>query len=183
MYKHFYTLKRPCPKTVAAIDLTDDVKEYILANRILIQEPAKSSKISRPVQVRAFSVDSTSSVTIPIVRNEEFYQRILESVLGAGHKRLPCGETDITTDEFHAEIKVGKCWKDGIGQLVCYNKEDPRLELRLYLFGPQSSSKKTIANIQKHGIKVFVIEDLHSGIAIDDMQAATRQVVDVKLTL
>ena len=34
MRKHFYALKKPCPKTKNVIDLTNEIKEFVLANRI-----------------------------------------------------------------------------------------------------------------------------------------------------
>jgi hypothetical protein len=34
MRRHLYTLKKPCPATNLDIDLTDDIKEYILANQV-----------------------------------------------------------------------------------------------------------------------------------------------------
>ncbi len=78
-------------------------------------------------------------------RNEYFFQKILELHFRATHKKLPCGETDITTDEFHAEIKEWNCYKEAIGQLVCYNSFDPRHELRIYLFGKYIQRMKDIA--------------------------------------
>jgi hypothetical protein len=67
--------------------------------------------------------------------DEAFYQKALEGVLGGTHKKLKYGITDITNDVLHAEIKEWRRCKYGIGQLICYNKEEPKQELHLYLFG------------------------------------------------
>lgn len=79
-------------------------------------------------------------------QKECFYQNILESHLNGKHKKLPRGETDITTDAFHAEIKNWDCYKEAFGQLLAYNKDDPRNELRVYLFGktPRQKTKTLI---------------------------------------
>ena len=34
MVDHFYKAKKPCPKCINDIDLTDEIKEYILSNRV-----------------------------------------------------------------------------------------------------------------------------------------------------
>ena len=39
MRNHLYTLKKPCAGKVMAIDLTDDIKEHVLANRVWHQPP------------------------------------------------------------------------------------------------------------------------------------------------
>jgi len=68
-------------------------------------------------------------------KDEEFYQSALAMHFGHGHKTVRSGITDITTPHFHAEIKHWKKWKQAIGQLMVYNENDPRPELRIYLFG------------------------------------------------
>ena len=73
--------------------------------------------------------------------NESYYQKFLETLLNGTHKRLKCGITDITTDDFHAEIKNWSDWKEAVGQLICYNKHDPKNEMRLYLFGSCNEKK------------------------------------------
>lgn len=94
-------------------------------------------------------------------RNETYYQKFLETVLNGKHKRLKCGETDITTDIFHAEIKEWKLYKSAIGQLICYNRHDPRPELRLYLFGNYSESKMKSAyeDCKSFDISIYNIVD------------------------
>lgn len=66
---------------------------------------------------------------------ESFYQLHLEKLLGGGHLVLGQKETDITTADFHAEIKYCTAWTCGIKQLKDYQRLLPKRELRLYLFG------------------------------------------------
>jgi hypothetical protein len=75
-------------------------------------------------------------------RNEAFYQSILEEYLGNGHKKLPIGITDVTTDTCHAEIKEWSCYKEAIGQLMAYNVCDPKEKLEMYMFGCYKDSCK-----------------------------------------
>lgn len=71
---------------------------------------------------------------------EQDYQKNLEFILKGRHVTIPyVGVTDITTDEFHAEIKTWKAWKSVISQLYCYNRALPRNELRAYFFGKKPS--------------------------------------------
>lgn len=73
---------------------------------------------------------------------EKYYQAILESYLGGTHKKLSCGITDITTNTCHAEVKEWNGWKEAIGQLICYNKAEPKQTLALYMFGKYTESCK-----------------------------------------
>lgn len=113
-------------------------------------------------------INQDYKVQIPFWRNEWYYQRVLEAHLGGTHKHLASGITDITTDLFHAEIKNFKAWKSAIGQLICYNKWDPKPELRIYLFGSLVSSALIAENIKLHNIRLFVITDTPNGISIKD---------------
>ena len=57
----------------------------------------------------------------PEGRKERYYQAILEAKLKAGHMRISkVGETDITTDDAHIEIKKWKDHDKVIGQLFRY---------------------------------------------------------------
>ena len=54
-------------------------------------------------------------------RNEAFYQKILERELNGKHMYLRTGITDITNDEFHAEIKRWSKWRQVVTQIMLYN--------------------------------------------------------------
>ena len=44
MIKHFYKLIKPCPKLKNNIDLTDEIKEFIITNRVFSIAPKDKFK-------------------------------------------------------------------------------------------------------------------------------------------
>ena len=94
--------------------------------------------------------------------NESYYQKFLETLLNGSHKRLKCGITDITTDDFHAEIKNWSDWKEAIGQLICYNKNDPKNEMRLYLFGSCSEKKLDMIHEYSKSFNIIIYNILNN---------------------
>lgn len=145
MRKHFYQKKSACQATSQNITLTEEIKEYILTNRVC--RPEVSS-------VATLNTIKKLQVQVELLKNkksESIYQTILESHLGGTHKTLKNGITDITTETFHAEIKEWKCWKEAVGQLMVYNVDEPRPQLRVYLFGtcPCKSKKQSVITTLK----------------------------------
>lgn len=109
-------------------------------------------------------------------KNEKFYQLLVENYLGGTHKTLPCGITDVTTDDCHAEIKEWKCWKEAIGQLTCYNKVDPKPKLHMYMFGRYTDAcrQPAISIAKECGFHVFEFKENTDGhILIQDCFANT----------
>lgn len=104
-------------------------------------------------------------------KNESYYQAVLEEMLQGTHKKLLVGETDITTDAFHAEIKQWDCWKESIGQLCSYKSCDPKDELRVYLFGKynEENKKNALEVFKNMNIKAFECIDKDEGLAIKDL--------------
>jgi hypothetical protein len=167
MNRHLYELSKVCPGQRNNIELTDEVKQHILNNRVY--NPSSSS-----IQIAYFKPENVSGVIsgkvvlqplqnistlnpktsnpLPatnttindICKNEYFYQKLLEDIVKGEHKKLKCGITDITTDISHIEIKQWKSYMAGIGQLLCYNTEDPKEELYLYLFGKRTDKLKKL---------------------------------------
>lgn len=82
---------------------------------------------------------------------EKYYQLILEKLTSGKHKQLQCGITDITTENAHIEIKSWCAWKSALGQLICYDFDDPKEHLYVYLFGekPHYSKQEYIFNLFK----------------------------------
>ena len=122
MKRHLYIGKKPCPKILNDIELTDEIKDYILTNRVYHINIKNTSLI-----------DKLKNMEIEINhwknnKNEQFYQLIVEKYLGHTHKRITCGITDITTETIHAEIKRWNNFKEAIGQLTTYNIVDPKEE-------------------------------------------------------
>lgn len=91
---------------------------------------------------------------------EEFFQILLEIFYKSTHKNLEIGVTDITTDNMHGEIKRWNCWKESIGQLLAYNKDCPKDNLNVYLFGDYKLEYKVrAANVLKEcNINIFDCE-------------------------
>lgn len=107
------------------------------------------------------------SVVHPKRKNEKYYQRILEDRLGAKHLWVPgVGETDLTTDDAHIELKKWSEYDDVPGQLAKYNLIIPRPRRCGYFFGPLPG-KKRIAFIEAL-MKSFGIE-MYSFDADDDV--------------
>lgn len=103
-------------------------------------------------------------------RDEPFYQMLLEPILSGTHKKLPCGITDITTDDTHVEIKEWRCWKEAVGQLTCYNEDDPKPYLAIYLFGKYGDKCKhnAIRICTARGFKMYDLVDTDYGVDIID---------------
>lgn len=158
MRAHFYNVKKECPKILHDIELTEDVKTYVLCNRrlndkMLAQftkstiDETKEEKPKKSIEkVVEELVEQVKELKIKLdmlsenKKNESFYQMIVEKYLGGTHKKLKCGITDVSTDAIHAEIKNYDRSDVCVGQLLRYNREDPKERLQVYLFGkPQST--------------------------------------------
>lgn len=66
---------------------------------------------------------------------EAYYQKFLERRLGAKPLTLPCGRTDLTTDDAHIEIKSWTRYHEVPGQLGKYQLASPRRQSIVYFFG------------------------------------------------
>jgi hypothetical protein len=159
MYLHFYNVKKTCCATYSDIELTDEVKQYILDNRIY--KPKKSFTVHPNVK----RVMDKMEIEIAFLKgkyNENFYQKILEQYLNGSHKTLKCGISDITTDEIHAEIKIWEDYKCALGQILTYDHEDPKQKLQVYFFGKYTDNKKesVIDLYKKHNIEVYMFQHI-----------------------
>lgn len=76
---------------------------------------------------------------------ERTFQKSIQHKLGYGHKKLPCGVTDVTTKTTHIEIKKWCQWKHGMGQILAYNYYDKKPHLAACFFGEYPEEKKMIA--------------------------------------
>lgn len=161
MYNHLYQKRKPCPALHLDIDLTDEVKQYIMNNRVFKAE-------QKDPQIKKLQVEIA---ILKDKKDESVYQLLLQNFLGGKHLQLNIGVTDISTDRLHAEIKLWNCWKEAIGQLLVYNKEAPRETLYLYLFGKYSKKckVKAVEMIQSFGIKPFEVEVVKDEFRITDL--------------
>ncbi len=153
MINHLYKLKKPCPQTNMQIELTDDIKEWILQNRVYTPPPPPTPK----------------------KYNESFYQALLEQHLQGTHKSIPgIGVTDVTTDSLHAEIKGWGDWKAGLGQLMAYNHGLKRDKLAMYFFGARARDSTNVVRVLRDldvdAFEMQVDENTHQHVRIMSMQ-------------
>lgn len=92
-------------------------------------------------------------------RKEKYYQAILEETLNAGHLRIEnVGETDITTEDAHIEIKRWRDFDKVIGQLRRYQMFVKKARLCTYFFGsrPNDTKVRMIEKLLKEaGIEMY----------------------------
>lgn len=111
-------------------------------------------------------------------KHESFYQKLLEGHLGGTHKRLSIGETDVTTDTCHAEVKRWKCWKEALGQLMAYKCAEDKEHLQVYFFNNKYGRKEQATNVFKQfGIEVFEFVIVEDGYEIHCLSEPTTHVV------
>lgn len=185
IHKHFYNKHKQCPALKQDIVLTDEVKQYVLDNRIyrspqvpIMPQPTLASMQAEMKALR------TELAFLRNKKTEKFYQTILEDFLQGTHQRLSCGETDITTETFHAEIKHWESWKHAAGQILAYNNADPKDELRVYFFGKYGKKNKEIAlNFYKNiNINVYECVDQSDGVSIIDFET-NKEIYSWKLSI
>ena len=113
---HLYKKKKACPQIKNEIELTDEIKEHILNNRIykIDKTPTKTEKVLVE-QMKKMKVDICM---IKFHKNEDFYQHIVEKYLNGTHMKLPSGITDVTNEKIHAEIKKWDQFKKGIFSFI-----------------------------------------------------------------
>jgi hypothetical protein len=155
MREHLYMKKKPCPKIINNIELTDEIKQFILDNRVYnLNKPKSSAKKNIYEEVANLRIEND---ILKNKKNEDFYQAIVEKYLNGKHSRNIHGITDVTNDYVHAEIKTLCDYKHAVGQLFAYNKVDPRKELHIYLFDDKNKKQLLIAAeyLKSLDIKVF----------------------------
>ena len=74
MHKHLYDLTKPCPAIVKPLELTNDIKEYILANRIYnVPSIKKVVAKTQSDSVPKTNEDNQCFGYIYLIREREFY--------------------------------------------------------------------------------------------------------------
>lgn len=101
-------------------------------------------------------------------RDEMYYQKFLEKQLNATHKRTKYGITDISTQDYHIEIKRWNDYKKALGQLLSYNYNKVK-KLAVYFFGNVKDEQKTniVELFQKNDIEIYEFIDTLDGIKIN----------------
>lgn len=85
----------------------------------------------------ATTAEEKVALLTPRIKQESYYQMILENILGQGHKYIRrAGVTDISLLDTHVEIKVAHRYHESAAQLLKYNLLSPKSYLVVVLFGP-----------------------------------------------
>lgn len=86
-------------------------------------------------------------------------------------------KTDVTNETTHAEVKGWKEWKYAMGQLLAYQTEDPKDNLKVCLFGKYDNVCKVraIKVLRERGISCYEFLDKDDYVSIKD--AANGSVV------
>ena len=127
MMNHLYTLRKPCPKLNNDIELTEETKQYILANRILKVETTNqvvkmlrqknvelTNELRRSLNAKE-NQDDTSHGMIYLIREREFL-KLNETVIKIGRTQnisrrfgeYPKGSTLMFVTPCKNEIEVEK---------------------------------------------------------------------------
>lgn len=174
MQKHLMQKIKPCPQTMNDIELTDEIKEYIINNRVY---RIPKTEILLPTKAENVLAEEIKKLKLNIEfiksnKKESFYQRMVETYLKGTHLKLPSGITDVSTDRIHAEIKNVIHYKSALGQLYCYNRDSPRPVLQVYLFGkaPNKTMKTAYEHFTSLNIELYTftsVDDTHSIVKYD----------------
>uniref|UniRef100_A0A6C0E1N9 Uncharacterized protein n=1 Tax=viral metagenome TaxID=1070528 RepID=A0A6C0E1N9_9ZZZZ len=111
-------------------------------------------------------------------RNEKYYQTSLEKMLGASHKVTKYGITDISTDDFHLEIKHWNNYKSALGQILSYNHNDNK-RLIVAFFGECNRKDDIIQLFQDNFIDVWILHDTPDSIAIEKFEDGRSSVLKI----
>lgn len=184
MRHHFYSKKKLCCALKNDIVLTEEIKEYILANRRYRPPEAAPNPVTGPRRGDTPLEREIRKLKIKVgllerKKPEEFYQLIVEEWLQGTHKKVACGITDVSNDTTHAEIKRWADFKHAAGQLFCYNEVDPKENLHLYFFGTVTiKAKETAVLVSKKMIpRVKIFTFVSNRGSVDIVNVETDDVV------
>lgn len=133
--------------------------DYLL---LLIQHQAKRIE-SLEAAVKSITDAQTER------RNEKYYQSFLERTLGASHKVTKYGITDITTEDFHLEIKQWSNYKAALGQILSYNHNDTR-RLIVAFFGSTKRQNSIVQLFHDNFVDVWVLHDTPFSVSIQKVE-------------
>lgn len=98
-------------------------------------------------------------------KDESFYQRHLERILGGRHTVTKHGISDIETENAFYEIKRSHLYKHAVGQLKAYSRGKPHKHLIAAFFGEVSECrmKLIVEFLNSENIHVVELRDLPDG--------------------
>lgn len=166
MYRHKKICKKKPNDNVIVNNNSDELKCLQEQVNTLILEVQKLKDINNTLQLELKKendgkLNMFEEALLYVPKDEGFFQRILEAFLKGSHRKLECGITDVTTETCHAECKNWNSYKEGVGQLLIYNDEDPKLELHLYFFGRVGKKLRRLAKQKCINMKIKPYEFLY----------------------
>lgn len=181
MRKHLYGVQKVCPATHNDIELTDEVKEYIMNNRIYRKVDTATNEASSST-VGSKNVIDNSLITR---QSDKYYQETVEKYLGGTHKQLACSLVDVSTDTTHAIIKEWTNYLTALGELLIYKLADPKDRLQVYFFGNTSDMEVDVEFINNlflsHSIECYTFVEMPGKISIIDL-VTNHSVFEYKIT-
>ncbi len=134
--------------------LVKELQTHVKELQTQVKEQNIGSKI---LEERFNQLESNLEVcTGRVSKKEKFYQALLEEKLGATHEKNDAGITDLTGEDFHAEIKCWQAWKTALGQLVAYQSAKPKDRLEVYFYGKHPGPRQ-----ESVIIKAFETSGIH----------------------
>lgn len=176
LYQHKRTCKQKTTKTQEnTTDLsnktnTEDVTEKLNKLELQVKELMNENIALRGLQKK---------------RNEDYFQKLLETHYDCTHMKYSTGVTDLTRHDFHGEIKVWKDWKMVIGQLLTANLHMKRKKLCAYLFGAytKASKERAVKDLKQFGIDAYDLLETEDEITMVNMDTNESVVFNLKVCL
>lgn len=176
MMRHFQR-KNGCPSILNDVEITDEIKEQIYKNRYVkldqivcrpqVQKEKEKKNTERHTDEDTClirKVEAQFQYQLSLVKRKKpelLFQRLLEIELKAYHKVYLSGESDLTNDNMHGEIKKCNDWKCALGQLIAYNVEEPKKELNAYFFGKffsPNAKNAALKTFTTMGINMYYVD-------------------------
>lgn len=142
-FKKHLLKKRPCPNNNMDISMADMFTKY-------------------------FPLEGRSNF---LPKNIEHYRELVEAMTGGRRNRLDSGVTNVSTNEFHAEVKPWRSFAKALGRLLAFDVDDNKRELRVYFFGEYAESDKQIV------LQVFTRYNIRCFEFVDEFTC--REIIDV----
>ena len=151
--------KTPCDPLISNVSQSELLEEL----NTVLPPLQKIEILNNLIEIQTNTIKNLSDIVAKL-RDENknaYYQKLLEIYFNAGHKKVKCGVTDITTETAHIEIEKWDYWTKCIGELLVYNISCPKESLQAHFFSDfeEESKKDAIKILSSLNIKSFEIRD------------------------
>lgn len=147
-YVHATAMCKACGKLFADYNRLDTTQAFLVAlsndidihiSQLVFSRKGKTSKFKQGTWVHPKVAEHLSrwlSDSIPSKETEKYIQQSLQYKLGGlSEVETSAGKIDLLTDSELIEIKLIKCWKHAIGQVIVLGTFYPNHTKRIHLFG------------------------------------------------